>query len=157
MFVLKWNKVYMFNICIRYNWPTDCSVLTLTWLSVIFLVTATSQEITGKLLPIPIPSVGDVLYVAADCQPFFVACRWAGAWGIEADFIAKTKCSIMCIKAEDLQVQSSDSNFLVILNARERERVCARVSQGEGREDLQFRSTKLLKSVLTISILCSGS
>ena len=30
--------------------------------------------------------------------------RWAGSWGIDADFIAKTKCSIICIKADDMQV-----------------------------------------------------
>ena len=31
--------------------------------------------------------------------------RWAGSWGIEADFVAKTKCSIMNIKAADVQVE----------------------------------------------------
>ena len=35
---------------------------------------------------------------------FDPAGRWAGAWGIEADFGAKTKCSVLCISAEDLQV-----------------------------------------------------
>ncbi len=37
-----------------------------------------------------------------------VACfpsdRWAGSWEINADFIAKTKCSIVCISAVDFQV-----------------------------------------------------
>ena len=33
--------------------------------------------------------------------------RWAGSWGIEADFVAKTKCSIMSIKAADVQVESA--------------------------------------------------
>ncbi len=30
--------------------------------------------------------------------------RWAGAWGIDADFSARTACSIMCICTSDVQV-----------------------------------------------------
>ena len=31
--------------------------------------------------------------------------RWAGSWGIEADFVAKTKCSLLCIDSKDLQAR----------------------------------------------------
>ena len=31
--------------------------------------------------------------------------RWAGAWGIQADFIAKTPCSIMCIDKQEVLVR----------------------------------------------------
>ena len=31
-------------------------------------------------------------------------CRWAGSWGIDADFVAKSKCSLISISAEDLKV-----------------------------------------------------
>ncbi len=30
--------------------------------------------------------------------------RWAGSWGIQADFTAKTACSIMAINVADIQV-----------------------------------------------------
>jgi hypothetical protein len=33
-----------------------------------------------------------------------IDCRWAGSWGIKADFIAKTMCSLIYINLEDLQV-----------------------------------------------------
>ena len=32
--------------------------------------------------------------------------RWAGAWGIQADFIAKTPCSIMCVDKNEVLVRS---------------------------------------------------
>ena len=31
--------------------------------------------------------------------------RWAGAWGIQADFIAKTPCSIMYIDKREVLVR----------------------------------------------------
>ncbi len=31
--------------------------------------------------------------------------RWAGSWGIKADFIAKTMCSVIYISAEELRVR----------------------------------------------------
>jgi hypothetical protein len=30
--------------------------------------------------------------------------RWAGAWGLRADFIAKTTCSILFVSASDVMV-----------------------------------------------------
>ena len=30
--------------------------------------------------------------------------RWAGSWGIAADFSARTACSIMCIRTSDIMV-----------------------------------------------------
>ena len=32
--------------------------------------------------------------------------RWAGAWGIQADFIAKTPCSIMYIDKQEVLVRN---------------------------------------------------
>jgi hypothetical protein len=32
--------------------------------------------------------------------------RWAGAFGIQADFIAKTPCSIMCVDKRDVLVRT---------------------------------------------------
>lgn len=36
----------------------------------------------------------------------FFLYRWAGSWGIDADFVAKTKCCIICISSEDIKVES---------------------------------------------------
>jgi hypothetical protein len=43
--------------------------------------------------------VGDCILVGDE--------RWAGAWGIDADFSARTACSIMCIRSSDILVGSS--------------------------------------------------
>ena len=32
--------------------------------------------------------------------------RWAGAFGIDADFVAKTHCSVAFVSTEDMKVQS---------------------------------------------------
>ncbi len=34
--------------------------------------------------------------------------RWAGAWGMKADFIAKTKCCILFVTANDVMVSLID-------------------------------------------------
>ena len=31
--------------------------------------------------------------------------RWAGTWGVNADFSARTACSIMCIRSSDILVR----------------------------------------------------
>ncbi len=37
--------------------------------------------------------------------------RWAGAWGLRADFIAKTTCSVLFVSAEDVKVIWTEGLF----------------------------------------------
>ncbi len=39
--------------------------------------------------------------------------RWAGSFGVQADFIARTHCSIGIIKLEDIQV-SKETTFVFL-------------------------------------------
>ena len=35
--------------------------------------------------------------------------RWGGSWGIQADFVAKTPCSIMCIDVVEIMVTTQSA------------------------------------------------
>ena len=50
----------------------------------------------GSLQILPRDVVGDCILVGDK--------RWAGSWGIDADFSASTACSIMCIRSSDILV-----------------------------------------------------
>ncbi len=112
----------------------------MTFFSETYLATVTSLEISGKVIcHCPGPTYACLIeffrickfstdpvvtfLVAALLSEFSIICfvlallqfRWAGSWGIKADFVAKTKCSLISISSQDLKVQIVFTIVLVIV------------------------------------------